>query len=62
MGIPSMRKDLFQRTEQFLSVAMKNLLVAAMAEAGQGEKELAIFNNQYHQGVPSISHNFYYTY
>ena len=34
---------------------MKNLLVVAMAEAGQREKELAISNNQYHQGVPSIS-------
>ena len=55
MGVPGMGKRMFAETERFLGEAMKQQLLQSMAKAGCGEKEQAISNNHYHQGVPSIT-------
>ena len=55
MGVPGMGKRMFAETERFLGEAMKQQLLQSMAKAGCEEKEHAISNNHYHQGVPSIT-------
>ena len=55
MGVPGMRKQMFRKIEQFLGEAMKEQLLVAMAKAGEEEKEIAIENNHFHQGIPYIS-------
>ena len=55
MGVPGMSKQLFQKTKQFLGEAMKRQLIISMTIAGEQEKEMAIYENHYHQGVPYVS-------
>ena len=55
MGVLGKPKRMFMATEQFLGEEMKQLLLKSMAEAGREEKEHAIAQSHYHQGVPYVS-------
>ena len=46
---------MFKAIEEFLGEAMGRQLLQSMAEAGQEERNQAIANNHFHQGVPYIS-------
>ena len=46
---------MFAKTEEFIGEAMKTQLIEAMAQAGTEEKQHAIDNSDYHQGVPAVS-------
>ena len=55
LDIPGMQKRMFTKTEEFIGEAMKTQLIEAMAQASTEEKQHAIDNGDYHQGVPAVS-------
>ena len=55
LGIPVMTKQAFIATEEIIGTWWKNVLQESMQAAGKLERELAIQENSYHQGVPAIT-------
>ena len=55
VGVASMSKSTFTATERYITEDIKSLLVHSMIEAGNTERQLAIENNDYFQGVPAIT-------
>ena len=55
MGVPVMTKRSFIETERVIGKWWWIALEESMLAAGKKEKQLAIKNNQYHQGIPAIS-------
>ena len=55
LGTPSMSKHTFTSTERYLSEEIEKMLAKSMIEAGKKEREHAIANNRYFQGVPAIT-------
>ena len=55
VGAPSMSKSTFTSTERYVTEEIKSLLAHSMVEAGKIEQQYAIENEQYFQGVPSIT-------
>ena len=54
LGTPSMSKHTFTSTERYLSEEIEKMLAKSMIEAGKKEREHAIANNRYFQGVPAV--------
>ena len=52
VGAPSMSKSTFTCTERYVT---KSLLAYSMVEAGKEERQFAIENDEYFQGVPAIT-------
>ena len=55
LGTLSMSKHTFTSTERYLSEEIEKMLAKSMIEAGKKEREHAIANNRYFQGVPAIT-------
>ena len=55
MGIPSMSENTFAATEMLLGDAMKRAMIEEMIESGKLQLEMAIEQNDAHQGVPATT-------
>jgi len=55
LGLPVMSKKLFINTEKLIGKWWWNLLEESMQAAGKMERELAIQQGSFHQGVPAIT-------
>ena len=55
MGVPVMTKRSFVETERVIGKWWWAALEESMLAAGKKEKQLAIENKQYHQGIPAIT-------
>ena len=55
LSIPVMSKQSFVTTEQAIGKCWWDLFNESMQAAGKAERELAIQQNSYHQGVPAIT-------
>ena len=55
IGIPSMSKPTFIEIERLLGLSFDQYLGELMLQAGREEKEIAIQNNEYHQGIPAVT-------
>ena len=55
LGVPTMTKKSFMTTEKRIGDWWRDLFEQSMISAGKEEKEKAIANNSYHQGVPAVT-------
>lgn len=55
LGVPVMTKKTFVATESDIGKRWEELLEDSMKQAAEEEKQLAIEQNSYHQGIPAIS-------
>ena len=55
LGVPVMSRRVFVNTERSIGKWWWKLLEESMQAAGKAEREFAIQENRYHDGVPAIS-------
>ena len=55
LGVQTMSKQSFMYTERKICEWWRDLFEQSMTSAGKEEREIAIANNSYHQGVPAIT-------
>ena len=55
LQVPSVTKAIFIHLERYLGAAFEQLLSDSLLAAGREEKELAVANGYYHEGVPAIT-------
>ena len=55
LGVQTMSRQSFMSTERKICEWWRDLFEESMTLAGKEEKEIAIANNSYHQGVPAVT-------
>ena len=55
LGVPTMTKQSFMTTERKIGEWWRDLFGQSMISAGKEERDIAITNNSYHQGVPAVT-------
>ena len=55
IGVPSLSKPTFIEIERLIGASFANYLGELMLQAGLEEKQIAIQNNKFHQGVPAVT-------
>ena len=55
IGVPSISKPTFIEIERLLGLSFDQYLCELMLQAEYEEKQIAIENDEYHQGIPAIT-------
>ena len=55
LGVQTMSKQSFMSTERKIGEWWRDLFEESMTSAGKEERDIAIANNSYHQGIPAVT-------